>query len=203
MDKVVGLSDAMREVGVGSGPCVNGKYNQESDLAGAPISAALGTRSNRGEDFYMTTIRKVHRKPYRMREDLTARLASLQDVIAQLRDSSLPIDSKKRMLNHAVWEVSIALGNFAPEFRSKGVLEGRLGAKIEREHVFKRKQIVADVLANKEPLPSILKRVIHCVVTKEEHAELKNVLDAEDGWARYRAAGIEVFRCSKDVPERA
>jgi len=106
------------------------------------------------------------------------------------------------MLNHAIWEVSIALGNFAPEFRSKGVLEGALGSKIEREHVYKRKQIVLDILANQEPLDSILRRVIHCVVTKDEHARLRQVLNAEDGWARHRSAGIEVFCCSKWPPER-
>jgi hypothetical protein len=150
----------------------------------------------------MTTIRKVHSKPYRERQDLTARLAALHEVVASLRDSNLPLDSKKRMLNHAIWEVSIALGNFAPEFRSKGVLEGQLGTKIEREHVYKRKQIVAALLANEEPLACILKRVIHCVVTKEEHAHLKRIRDIEDGWARYREAGIEVFRCNGEKPER-
>ena len=150
----------------------------------------------------MTKIRRIHRKPYREREDLKSRLAALQDAIACLRDSKLPPDSKKRMLNHAIWEVTIALGNFAPEFRSKGVLEGKLGSKIEREHVYKRKQIVLDVLGTDEPLDSILKRVIHCVVTKEEHARLRNVPNSEDGWARYQRAGVEVFICRNQVPEK-
>jgi hypothetical protein len=150
----------------------------------------------------VTTIRKVHRKPYQERSDLQLRLKVLQEIFASLRDSALPLDSKKRMLNHAVWEVSIALGNFAPEFRSRGVLEGEHGTKIQREHVYKRKEIVAAVLAKREPLDSIFKRIIHCIVTKEEHAQLKRVLETEDGWARYRSASIDVFRCRGERPKK-
>ena len=150
----------------------------------------------------MTKIRRIHSKPYREREDVKSRLVAIQEAIAYLRDSNLPPDSKKRMLNHAIWEATIALGNFAPEFRSKGVLEGKLGSKIEREHVYKRKQIVLDVLEKHKPLDSILKRVIHCVVTKEEHARLRKVLNSEDGWARYQSARIEVFICRNQVPEK-
>ena len=150
----------------------------------------------------MTTTRKIHLTPYREWEDLQARINGLQELISSIRDSSLPLDIKKRMLNHAVWEITRALGDFSPEFRSKGVIEGPLGAKIEREHVNKRKWIVEDVLAKKEPLDSILKRVIHCVVTKEEHARLNSIPSSKDGWARYDAAGVEVYRCGGERPEK-
>jgi len=150
----------------------------------------------------MTTIRKIHRKPYREREDIQNRLSALKRVIESLRDCDLPEDSKKRMLNHAVWEVTVARGNFVPEFRSKGVLDGEVGKKIEREHVYTRKKIVADILSKREPLDSVLSRIIHCVVTKEEHDKLKAVLLAEDGWSRYHKAGIEVYRFRNETPER-
>ena len=130
--------------------------------------------------------------PYCEPEGLQSRIDSLQEIIAVLRDSQLPLDSKKRMLNHALWEVSIARGNFAPAFRSKLVVAGLRGTKIQRDHVYKRKQIVQDVLKQKEPLEAILKRVIHCVVTEEEHERLTRVPENLDGWERYRAAGIEV-----------
>jgi hypothetical protein len=150
----------------------------------------------------MTRIRLRHRKPYHERPDLKERLAALQEVIASLRDCNLPRDSKKRMLNHAIWEFTLALGNFAPEFRSQGVLDGDVGTKIEREHVYKRKQIVADIMAKEEPLEAVLKRVVHCVVTKEEHARLKSISATEDGWLRYHSACIEVFRCEGMRPLR-
>jgi hypothetical protein len=149
----------------------------------------------------VTTIRTIHRKPYREREDLQARITALQEIIASVRDSRLPSDSKKRMLNHAVWEVSIARGNFAPEFLSKGVLEGAVGTKIQREHVYKRKWIVEAIVKQEEPLEAILKRIIHCVVTREEHAQLNKIPDTLDGWARYREADIDVFRCCGELPE--
>lgn len=148
----------------------------------------------------MSIIRRVHRRQYRPREDLRARLDVLQEVIANLRDCNLSPDSKKRMLNHAIWEITRATGDFAPQFRSKGVMEGSLGAKIEREHVYKRKGIVQAVLAKSEPLDSVLKCVVHCVVTEEEHERLKTVPAAVDGWARYCSAGIEVFDCAVDPP---
>lgn len=149
----------------------------------------------------MTKIRRIHRKPFRERADLGKRLTALSRVIQSLRDSDLPEDSKKRMLNNAVWEITIALGNFAPEFRSKGVLQSDVGTKLEREHVFKRKKIVADILSRSDHLESILSRLIHCVVTKEEHSKLRAVLDEEDGWSRYRAAGVDVYRVRNTGPE--
>jgi hypothetical protein len=129
-------------------------------------------------------------------------MKALEEIIASIRDSHLPSDSKKRMLNHAVWEVSIARGNFAPEFLSKGVLEEPVGTKIQREHVYKRKRIVEAVLKHEEPLEAILKRIIHCVVTREEHRRLNKIPDPIDAWARYRHAQIEVFRCCGVVPEK-
>jgi hypothetical protein len=143
----------------------------------------------------MTKINKAHKRPYRERVDLQLRLGSLKNVIEFLRGCDLPEDSKKRMLNHAIWEITKALGDFTPEFRSRGVIEGSVGAKIEREHVYKRKRIVADILCKQESLESVLSRVIHCVVTKEEHDKLSSVPVTEDGWSRYKLAGVEVFRC--------
>src|SRR5438552_2239217 len=120
----------------------------------------------------MNKISKAHKKPYREHTDLQLRLRSLKNVIEFLRDCDLPEDSKKRMLNHAIWEITMALGDFTPEFRSRGVHEGSVGAKIERDHVYKRKKTVADILCHHESLDSVLSRVIHCVVTKEEHEKL-------------------------------
>jgi hypothetical protein len=151
----------------------------------------------------MTKISKAHKtKAYRERSDLQARLSSLKDVIEFLRDSGLPDDMKKRMVNHAVWEITRARGNFTGEFRSRGVIEGSVGTKVQREHVYKRRRIVADILSRRASLDSVLSRVIHCVVTKEEHDRLSSVIETEDGWSRYKLAGVEVFRFREGRAEK-
>jgi hypothetical protein len=141
----------------------------------------------------MTVLRKIHSKSFKVRPDLDGRLLALEQMIESLRSSALHLDSKKRMLNHAIWEVSAVRGSFTPEFRSEGVVKGQFGTKIQREHVYKRKQLVADILAGKEPLNRILSRVIHCVVTKPEHDKLSLVSPSIDGWERYKIAGIIVY----------
>lgn len=103
------------------------------------------------------------------------------------------------MLNHVIWEITIVKGNYYPEFRSDGVLKGEIGTKIQREHVFKRKKIVADILSSTGNISSIIDSIVHCVVTKTEHEKLKND-HSLDGWDRYPKAGIEVYRFNKDKP---
>lgn len=150
----------------------------------------------------MTTIRKKHQEPYRELPDLKNRLSALKKVVVSLRDCDLPTDIKKRMLNHAVWEITKAQGDFVPEFRSKGVREGKLGDKIERDHVFKRKNVVADILSKSKSLDSVMKRIVHCVVTTKEHKDLKDVKEMVDGWKRYRKAKIAVYCYRNEKPKR-
>jgi hypothetical protein len=84
----------------------------------------------------MGKISKTHFRPYKEPADLQSHIDVLQVVIAALRDSELTLSSKKRMLNHALWEISHARGNFAPEFRSISVVRSLVGTKIERDHVY-------------------------------------------------------------------
>jgi hypothetical protein len=73
----------------------------------------------------MTTIRRAHQRPYRERSDLRRRVESLRRVIEFLRDCDLAEDSKKRMLNHAVWEITAALGNLCLSFAAGALLNAR------------------------------------------------------------------------------
>jgi hypothetical protein len=150
----------------------------------------------------MTTIREAHRWQYREREGLQARIDALQEIIVGIRDSRLPMDSKRRMLNHAVWEVTIARGDFVPEHRSHGVQNGVVGAKIQREHVYPRKRIVDAILEKQEPLEEILRRVIHCVVTVDEAARLNKVPATVDGWKRYSDAEVDVYSYAGEQPKK-
>lgn len=140
----------------------------------------------------MGRVTKTHSIPYLEPPGLQSQLAAIEDMIATIRDSQLPLSSKKRMLNHALWEISHVRGNYAPRFRSVNVLKANPGTKIERHHIYKRKKLVQDILREEEHLHSILLRVLHCVVTEEEHARLTAVPEHLDGWDRYAYAKVAV-----------
>lgn len=151
----------------------------------------------------MSTVKQIYLKPYRERKDLRERLHACETLTSCLRDADLPLNIKKRMLNHAVWAVTIARGNFASRFRSAGVLNGTINTtRIQREHVYKREQIVKDILAKNEPLAATLDRIVHCLVTVEEHGTRLNKVDPGiDGPQRYIFAGVQVYDCSQEPPE--
>lgn len=52
-------------------------------------------------------------------------------------------------------------------------------------------QIVQNVLDQKEHLEAILERVIHSVVTDQEHGRLTGIPTDVNGWERYRFARVE------------
>lgn len=142
----------------------------------------------------MGRVTRTHSNPYTEPSELRPQLQAIENLIITIRDSTLTMSSKKRMLNHALWEVSHARGNYAPQFRSVSVVRSAVGTKIERDHVYKRKKLVQEILQQDEPLSSILSRVIHCVVTEEEHGRLTRLPENIDGWERYASAEVDVHR---------
>jgi len=144
-----------------------------------------------------------YRKPYRQLPDLQQRLSALRETIVFLRDSNLPPDVKRPLLGHALWQITRAHGDLYGEFRSHGFLNQKSDTKVQREHVFRRELLIEAILRDEEPLGTVLDRVIHCSVSKDEHKRLHDIHDKRlDGWARYVAAEIEVYSCRDEVPER-
>jgi hypothetical protein len=136
-----------------------------------------------------------HYKPYADPPAFQLRLASVKKLITTLLNLDIDLPLKKRMLVHAVWELTNLSGGFKGRYRSKGVLEGH-GALIQRDHVYQKRGIVERLINDSTQIDDILQDVVHCVVTKEEHdrlTEYSRTNPSVDGWERYRGAGIEVI----------
>ncbi len=102
---------------------------------------------------------------------------------------------KRRMLNHAIWEVAYATGDFKGRYRTQGVL-GEVGIKIQRDHVFQKKDIVEQLLTGQVTVEQAVTNAIHCVVTEEEHRRLSDYSKLNpniDGWSRYSDIGVVVY----------
>jgi hypothetical protein len=64
---------------------------------------------------------------------------------------------------------------------------------LHHEHVFPKKKMIDDLqkASSSEEIDRILATAVGCVVTRDEHARLRQY-DHEVGWQRYRSAGIGV-----------
>jgi hypothetical protein len=132
-----------------------------------------------------------HRKPFRPRADLSQRLTDIVTVLAAIRPLEIHPATKREMLDRALWLVAELSGDFAPRHRSDGVLR-TLGVKIQRDHVFPRSNLIADILNGQEPLQQIVERAVCCLVTEDEHRRLSLAPPEAVGWDRYRIAEVEV-----------
>lgn len=135
-----------------------------------------------------------HGKSYVQSLNFEAQLADVEKVITNLLQLDINLSLKKRLLVHAVWEVTKLGGDFKGRYRSKGVLVS--GVVIQRDHVLQKGRIVERLLTNPDQTEAILAEVVHCVVTKEEHERLtaySRMNPDIDGWERYRGAGVEVM----------
>lgn len=120
----------------------------------------------------------------------------------------LPIlDRHKRdLIDTMLWKMTEARGKWKTRYRSRAAREAGKCEKLQHEHVYTRKDITDQLLAAPSQARKILRSVIGCVVTKEEHDKLtaasRKYPDLK-GWQRYEAAGIEVVdmdadRCHND-----
>ena len=122
----------------------------------------------------------------------------LQDVVVVLKsllslDVNLPM--KKRMLVHAIWEVTHASGSFKSRYRSAGVING-IGADIQRDHVFQKKALVDWLLKKPHEAEKVVQSALSCVVTKSEHIRLTQYSRSHpevNGWERYQNSGVTVY----------
>jgi hypothetical protein len=120
----------------------------------------------------------------------------------------------RKLLSEVIWFISEVDGKYTTRYRSKQVvdlarhyLKGRQQSKrkpnmlnyikrarsekIQHEHVNTRAALVDKLLRLPPQKVSVaLEEVLACVVTKDEHRDLKG---AAKGWARYRDAGIPVY----------
>ena len=138
-----------------------------------------------------------HQKVYVQAKDYETRFLEVEKLIIAILNLDISIPLKKRMLVHALWEITKPNGDFKGRFRSKAVLV--IGTPIERDHVYQKERIVRCLVEHPNEIRTALNDLIHCVVAKEEHQRLTQISRSKielDGWQRYQEAGIEVLDMS-------
>lgn len=110
-------------------------------------------------------------------------------------------EHRNKVLSGVQWMISQASGKYATRYRSEAVVElatnvPTSATKINHEHIFTRKHIIQQLLANPQNSDLILDQVVACIVTKEQHEKLSVVAPVLVGWDRYRQAGIKVLDMS-------
>ena len=133
-----------------------------------------------------------HGQPYQEPADLAAKLSLIARLLEEISRSDLYPVGKKRMLNHAIWLVTEAAGNFYGRYRSASVVE-KIGQPIQRDHVFPRADLVKELLRPDCDGDAIVERSCCCIVTKAEHQKLNRFDESFTGWCRYREAEIKVI----------
>lgn len=125
----------------------------------------------------------------------------------KLKDDVL-LEHKKRILTSMIWVITEADGLTAEKrtgYKKKiTYISGGVKTKRDKgdesikglihEHVYKRKNLVQDLINNPKNVDLIVQKAIGCVVTNKEHDRLHKIKDKEcDGWERYKKSGIKVF----------
>ena len=127
-----------------------------------------------------------HNNPFSPNPAEAQHLADIETLIQDLQRINVNPRVQKMMLDRAVWLVVELTGNFFSRHRSEGTTSS-IGLPIQRDHVYTRKSLVAELLAGTKNVRSVIDRAQCCVVTKEEHARLSKVPQTVVGWDRYRA----------------
>ncbi len=125
--------------------------------------------------------------------DLPQRLADIRLVLAALTGLAIGTPLKKELLDQVLWQVTFATGNtqsnFMGRYRSAKTVHVA-GLKIERDHVYRRKTLLQELLGPSPNLDRVIARAQCCVVlTADEHRSVSNI----DGGKKYKLAGIKVY----------
>jgi len=133
---------------------------------------------------------------YHKHREAAARASSARRAIAALLPLDLYPSHKRELLSICLWKLSEAEGRskYSTRFCSRLALQSQR-SELAHEHVFERKKLIDELMADPSSLERIVERAIGCTVTRAEHARLSAMSRRRpelDGWARYRAARIRV-----------
>jgi hypothetical protein len=117
-----------------------------------------------------------HRERYVAPVALQQKLADLKIALDGIRVLPIADPLKKSLLNSVLWEVAFATGNdqsrFLGRYRSETVIR-QIGLKIQRDHVYRRKTLIQELLGPSPDLQPIILRAQCCVVvTTDERSRL-------------------------------
>lgn len=132
-----------------------------------------------------------HAKPFIASPQEAIHLADIDKLINTLLGTQINRRVQKMMIDRAVWLVVEHTGNFYSRFRSDetiGKASVKPGVRIQRDHVYTRKSLVAHLLSGTATVSSVIDQAQCCIVTKEEHDRLSRVPQTIVGWDRYRKA---------------
>jgi hypothetical protein len=115
-----------------------------------------------------------------------------------LAADELLLEHRKRLLSQAIWWYTECDGKFTTRYRSEEAI-GEALVPIRHEHVVQRKGQIERMLAHPYQVDEVLASSLACVVSVDEHDRLK-LFDHLDGWARYAAAGTQVYDMSTATP---
>lgn len=135
---------------------------------------------------------KRHRLPYVSKEDTERRLSEVQLLLQTITGMDLHIQSKKLMLDRAIWLVIEITGNFSCRYRSAGVISSP-GARLQRDHIYPRKLLILELLGPNPDFASIVDRAQCCLVTAEEHKLLSAAPANLVGFDRYKHAKVVYY----------
>jgi len=111
------------------------------------------------------------------------------------------LDTHKRdVINGMLWKITEARGKYTTRFRSTGACNITGTEKLQHEHVFPRKVLIAAIMTEPERARELLQSAVACVVTAEEHRRLTEATRKAPqlrGWERYAAAGITIIDTDK------
>ena len=141
-----------------------------------------------------------HAYPYLPSPNEEEHLADVETLIRDLQRIKINPRVQKMMLDRAIWLIVELTGNFYSRYRSVEVIT-KPGARIQRDHIYTRKALVAELQAGASNVRSIIDRASCCIVTKDEHDRLSKVPKSVVGWERYRAAVPPVFVRNMETSE--
>lgn len=128
-----------------------------------------------------------HALPYRSSANEAELLADIERLLHTTLETSVSTKFKKLMLHRVIWLVVESTGNFYCRYRSAGVIAGT-GEHIQRDHIFTRKELVAELLTGSADVKDIIARAQCCVVTHAEHVALSKASKLHRGFDRYTNA---------------
>lgn len=145
----------------------------------------------------------ISKRPYQPAPDRDEKLESLRQAVQHVLAMDNVLDTHKRsLLDVLLWRWTGIDGKWNLQYRSEGVLAGD-ASPMRHEHVVERKKLITRLLDDPDNYRRILDSAVGCLVTLDEHTQLRRVDKSLDGWARYEAAKIVVHdMATKNAQER-
>lgn len=146
---------------------------------------------------------------YRPKNDRESHITGLKQLVAHILTFDGLSEYKREAIDRLLWNITEIDGKYRTRYRSEGALfidrqEDRRSRPpgqrlLQHEHVYTRSWLLRQLVERPGETSTILDLAIGCVVTRDEHAKLRAVRDQE-GWARYRSAGIRVYDLASEPP---